>query len=139
LSTFWEPPWKSKTKDPGVQRLAAPASQTAGPLTVMVTGVRVNDQVTMVDLTATNAGADTLTLPIFKTCQLTIPGGTFEADPAASEDLWHETVAPQNETTGTIVFDGVLADGPGQITLTFAQIYGGLDSPRTIEVRFRVK
>ena len=139
LSDIAQPPWKVKTKDPGVQRLAASASNTEGPLTITITGVRVNDQVTMVDLTAMNTGAETLTLPIFKTCQLNVPGGTFEADPAASDELWHETVAAHNESIGTIVFDGVLAAGPGQITLTFTQIYGGLDTPRDIAVRFRVK
>jgi hypothetical protein len=139
LSDIAQPPWKVKTKDPGVQRLAASASDTEGPLTITITGVRVNDQVTMVDLTATNTGAETLTLPIFMTCQLNVPGGTFEADPAASDGLWHETVAAHNESIGTIVFDGVLAAGPGQITLTFTQIYGGLDTPRDIAVRFRVK
>jgi hypothetical protein len=139
LSDIVQPPWKVKTKDPGVQRLAASASNTEGPLTITITGVRVNDQVTMVDLTAMNTGAETLTLPIFKTCQLNVPGGTFEADSAASDGLWHETVAAHNESIGTIVFDGVLAAGPGQITLTFTQIYGGLDTPRDIAVRFRVK
>jgi hypothetical protein len=138
LSEIAQPPWKQKTRDPGVQRIAAPASQTEGPLTITVTGVRVNDEVTMVDLTTENTGSETLNLPIFKTCQLASPGQTFEADPAAS-DNWHEVVAPNSETPGTIVFDGVLAAGPAEITLTFAQIYGGLDSPRSISVRVQVQ
>jgi hypothetical protein len=75
-------------------------------------------------------------LPIFKTCQLNIPGKTLEADPAASS--WAGNVAADNEITGLIILDGVLSAGPGELTLTFTQIYGSLDSPRSIAVHFSV-
>ncbi len=137
LSDIAQPPWKQKTRDPGVQRLAAPASQTEGPLTVTVTGVRVNDEVTMVDLTAKNTGQDALNLPVFGYCQLTIPGKTLQPDPAASN--WEGTVPAGDELNGTIVFDGPLEAGRINVTIHFTKVFGSLDGPDSIAVRFQVE
>ena len=132
LSDIAEPPWVTKTKDPGVERLAREVSNTAGPLTIKVLSVRVNDQVTMIRINAKNAGSDTLTLPIFEAAQLTIPGATLKADPAAGDSSI--IVRPAGESFGLIVFDGVLAPGAADVTLSFTRIHGGFDSPRSISV-----
>lgn len=125
LSDIATPPWLNKTRDPGTQRLAAPVSESSGPLTVEVQSVAVNDQVTMVKIHATNTGPDALTLPDFGGVQLTIPGDTLQPDPAAGD--WPRTVPAGGEATGTIVFDGVLPDGPAEITLAFTQIFGSFE------------
>jgi hypothetical protein len=132
LSDIATPPWLNKTKDPGVERLAREVSNTAGPLTITVLSVRVNDQVTMIRVNAKNAGSDALTIPTFATAQLTIPGATLKADPAAGDSSID--VPPAGESFGLIVFDGVLAPGAVDATLSFTQIYGGFDSPRSISV-----
>jgi hypothetical protein len=132
LSDLATPPWLDKTKDPGVERLAEEASNTAGPLTITVQSVRVNDQVTMIEVLAQNAGPDTLRLPTYTTAQLTIPGATLEADPFAGAQ---EIVVPAgSDSFGTVVFDGVIPAGPAEIALHFTQIFGGFDSPRSISV-----
>ena len=136
LSDILTPPWLDKTKDPGIERLARQVSNSAGPLTITVLSVRVNDQVTIVKINAKNTGSDTLTLPTFTTAQLTIPDETFEADPAAGDSSID--VPPADETFGTVVFDGVIPPGAADITLSFTQIYGGLDSPRSISVSIPV-
>jgi hypothetical protein len=134
LAEVATPPWLNRTKDPGVERLAESATATEGPLTVTVLGVRVNDEVTMVDLSAANTGGDTLRLPAFGYCQLDTAGRTLAADPAATQGLWAEAVPPGDDIDGTIVFDGRPPDGPGEVTLTFTQIFGGLGGPQTISV-----
>ena len=136
LSDIATPPWLNKTKDPGVERLANQTSNTAGPLTVTVLSVRVNDQVTMIKVNAKNSGSDTLRLPTFTTAQLTTQDATLEADPAAGDSTI--VVPPAGESFGTVVFDGVLAPGAAEITLSFTQIYGGFDSPRSISVQIPI-
>ncbi len=132
LSEIAEPPWVSKTRDPGVERLARQVSNSAGPLTITVLSVRVNDQVTIVKIKANNTGSDTLTLPTFARAQLTIPDATLKADPPSSDPSID--VPPGQETFGTVVFDGVIAPGATDVTLSFTQIHGGFDTPRSISV-----
>ena len=132
LSKIAEPPWVSKTRDRGVERLARQVSNSAGPLTITVLSVRVNDQVTMIDIKAKNTGSDTLTLPIFARTQLTVTDATLKADPAAGDSSI--VVPPADEVFGNVVFDGVIAPGAADITLSFTQIHGGFDSPRSISV-----
>jgi hypothetical protein len=139
LSDIAAPPWKQVTKDPGVERLAAPASNTAGPLTITISSVRVNRQVTIVKISAKNSGSDTLTLPVFSSAQLTVPGSkTLAGDPAASDNDGNIQVPPGGEWNGNVVFDGVIPSGSAQVTLSFAQIYGGFNTPRSIAVPFTV-
>jgi hypothetical protein len=127
------PPWEKKTQDPGVERIAKAASQTEGPLTVTVTSVRVNSEVTMLSVTAKNSGSETIALPIFKSAQLNGDGtDTMEADPAASK--WGIQVPPGGKISGRIVFDGVIGPDVKTATLAFAQVMGSLDGPRSISV-----
>jgi hypothetical protein len=127
------PPWEKKTQDPGVERIADTASQTAGTLTVTVTSVRVNSEVSMLSVTAANAGSETLVLPIFMSAQLAVEGSdTMQADPAASK--WPTQVPAGDEISGKIVFDGTIGPDAKTATLTFAQVMGSLDGPRSISV-----
>jgi hypothetical protein len=126
-------PSERKLEDPGVERLGGTTSNTAGVLTLTVTSVRVNDQVTVLTVTTSNQGSDNLTLPLFGSAQLTVPGAaTLEPDPFAG--TWTETIAPGGETTGTIVFDGVLGLQEMQVTLSFTQIYGSFNGPRSFSM-----
>jgi hypothetical protein len=127
------PPWEKKTQDAGVERIADTASQTKGPLTVTVTSVRVNSEVTMLSVTAANTGNETLFLPIFTSAQLAAEGSdTLQADPAASK--WPIQVPAGGQISGTIVFDGTVGSDVTTATLTFAQVMGSLDGPRSISV-----
>jgi hypothetical protein len=137
VSDLVTPPWLNKTKDPGVERLAAEASNTAGPLTLTVTSVHVNDQVTMVDVKAVNTGTDTLELPTFGYALLTTADATFKADPHAGVS---SITAPPGGTPGfgKVVFDGVLKPGAAEVTLTFSHIFGTLRGPQTISVKIPI-
>jgi hypothetical protein len=134
LSKIATPPWLQVTKDPGVERLAKPASANNGTLTLTVTSVRVNQQVTMVKVTAANAGDDALTLPLLQNAQLGLPGKTLQADSSASQSLWNDTIPAKGESTGVIVFDGLLPAGSGEVTLSFSHIFGSLRGPKNISV-----
>jgi hypothetical protein len=135
LSAIATPPWLSKTRDPGVERLATQATAQNGVLTLTVLSVRVNNEVTMVKATAANTGSEAITMYVFQNAQLTLPGATLSADPAATE--W-PTVPPNGEATGTLVFDGVLPPDATEVTLSFSRIYGGLDGPRNISVHIQL-
>jgi hypothetical protein len=137
VSDLVTPPWLNKTKDPGVERLAAEASNTAGPLTLTVQSVHVNDKVTMVDVKAVNTGTDTLELPTFGNALLTTGDATFQADPHAGAS---SITAPPGGTPGfgKVVFDGVLKPGAAEVTLTFSHIFGSLRGPQTISVKIRI-
>ena len=136
VSELVTPPWLNKTKDPGVERLAGPASNTAGPLTLTVQSVRVNDKVTMIEVKAQNTGPDSLTLPVFKNAQLTTADATFEADPAAGASSI--SVGPGSEAFGRVVFDGVLKPGAAQVTMAFLHVMGSLNGPPSISVKISV-
>jgi hypothetical protein len=139
LSDIATPPWLQKTRDPGVERLASKTTTENGTLSVTVRSVRVNDEVTMVELGMTNRGGSALTLPLLENAQLSMPGKTFKADPSASDPTWPGSIPPGEETIGTAVFDGVLPRGPVDVSLSFSHIFGtGLDSPRSITIRFSV-
>jgi hypothetical protein len=139
LSDIATPPWLQKTRDPGVERLASKTTTENGTLSVTVRSVRVNDEVTMVELGMTNRGDTALNLPLFENAQLSRPGKTFKADPSASDPTWPGSIPPGEETIGTAVFDGVLPRGPVDVSLSFSHIFGtGLDSPRNITIKFSV-
>jgi len=127
------PPWEKKTQDQGEERIAKAASQTDGPLTVTVTSVRVNAEVTMLSVTAKNSGGETIALPIYTSAQLNADGSdTMQADSAASK--WDIQVPPGGKLSGKIVFDGVIGPEAKTATLSFAQVMGGFDGPRSISV-----
>ena len=68
-------------------------------------------------------GSDTLTLPLFGSALGRAGGGHARARSFAG--TWSETAPAGGETTGTIVFDGVLGPQEMSVTLSFTQIYGG--------------
>jgi len=131
-------PSERKLEDPGVERLGGTTSNTTqGVLTMTVTSVRVNDQVTVLTVTTENNGSGSLTLPLFGSAQLAVPGAaTLEPDPFAG--TWAETVPAGGETTGTIVFDGVLGPQEMSVTLSFTQIYGSLNGPRSMSMEIPI-
>jgi hypothetical protein len=137
VSDLVTPPWLNKTKDPGVERLAAEVSNTAGPLTLTVQSVHVNDKVTMVDVKAVNTGTDNLKLPTFGYALLTTADATFQADPHAGvSDI---TALPGGTPGfGKVVFDGVLKPGAAEVTLTFSQIFGSVRGPQSISVKIPI-
>jgi hypothetical protein len=127
------PPWEKKTQDPGRERIAKAVSRTKGALTISVSSVRVNEQATIVTMTAGNTGKDSLNLPVYSNALLDVDGAnTFNADPAAG--TFGGTVPARGKATGTIVFDGVLEPGAAHVTLSFAHIFGSLNGPDNIAV-----
>jgi hypothetical protein len=138
VSDLVTPSWLNKTKDPGVERLAAEASNTAGPLTLTVRSVRVNDKVTMVDVKAVNTGTDTtLRLPTFGYATLTTADATFKADGNSGASSI-EALPGGTPGFGLVVFDGVLKPGAAEVTLTFSQIFGSLRGPQNISVKIPI-
>jgi hypothetical protein len=137
VSDLVTPPWLNKTKDPGVERLAAEVSNTAGPLTLTVTSVHVNDKVTMVDVKAVNTGTDTLRMPTFGYATLTTADATFKADGNSGASSI-EALPAGTPGFGKVVFDGVLKPGAAEVTLTFSQIFGSLRGPQNISVKIPI-
>jgi hypothetical protein len=106
----------------GPNVLVGPASGSAGELTLTVTDVWVTAHFTRVQVTASNTGAATLTLPLFKNAQLTgQDGSTQEAD--AFRSHWTEDVPPGGLVKGILVFPGHPAGG-GTLRLTFGVVFG---------------
>ena len=137
LSDIATPSWLRRTQDPGVERLATQATGQNGSLTLTVLSVRVNNEVTMVKATAANSDTNAVTMPVFENAQLNLPGTTLSADPAATD--WPDTIPPEGEATGTLVFDGVLPADATEVTLSFSRIYSlSLNGPRNISVRIQL-
>jgi len=121
--------------DPGVERLAAQVSETKGVLTITVKSVQVNDRATVIDLSATNAGDESITLTR-GFCQLGVPGKPT-LKPDQFNGSWGDGVVPSHgEHNGTIIFDGRLEPETKQVTLAFTQIFVmGPGGPRDIAVK----
>lgn len=129
---FAQPDWERKAQEPGVQRLAAPATRKSGILTVVVSKVEVTERATRVTLTARNSGPESLAMP---TAQLTVPGSaTLQRDQASGS--WSNGEVPAGgEHTGTLVFDGVIPAGVTRATLNFNTIFSmDFGAPRNLAV-----
>ena len=71
---------RRRTREPSAW--AGRRRSTEGVLTVSVSSVRVNDQVTMITVHATNTGDEALNMPLYGNTQLTVPGATtLQPDP----------------------------------------------------------
>lgn len=127
-----KPPWEQRTEEPGVRRLAKPVSKQSGILTVTINAVEVNSEVTMINITATNSGNESISMP---RAQLSVPGSnTLQPDHAVSEFLRGSAPAG-GELTGTIVFDGVVGGHVTKVTLAFTSIHSfDFDAPRNISI-----
>lgn len=118
---------------PGHDVLVAPRSATAGPLTITVRRVLATANFTRVEMTAANRGRDPLTLPVFHACQLTTQDGTtLQGDPFRSD--WPETVPPGGTVRGTVTFGGHPPAGATSASLSFTEIFGSVNAPRSITV-----
>jgi hypothetical protein len=107
----------------GTERLAQRSSGTSGDLALEVTSVVVSSHFTRVTLTARNAGAVTITLPVYDNVLLiSASGRTLQADTFRSK--WPENVPPGHEVSGTIVFPHDLGDGAVVASLSFARVFG---------------
>ena len=95
--------------------------------------MEVTGRATKVSVKAKNASADAIHLPVFGSCQITVPGAaTLKPDPAAGD--WASDVPPNGELTGTIIFDGTIAQSVSKVTISFTSIFGGFDAPRNVSV-----
>ena len=114
-----------------VDVLVAEKSAKAGQLTLTVHHVWVTDQYTKVELSATNSGRVSLSLPLYGNCQLIVPGGrTLSANAFAGD--WPETVPPGVPVRGTIEFDP-LPPGTTKISVSFGQVFG--PGPHSVTIR----
>jgi hypothetical protein len=137
LDAHTDPPWETKTKEPGRERIVKASFHTRGALTVTVSSVRVNNKATIVTITAKNPGKDSLYLPVYSNALLDVPGAsTLNADPDAG--TFNGTVPAGGQTTGTVVFDGVLGAAVTNVTLSFAHVMGSLSGPDNIAVNIAI-
>ena len=119
-------------KDPFKPVLAHEASARSGGLTVKVTQAEANSKDMRLTVTAINSSKETISLPLFKNCQLSVPGAaTLEADPNSQ---WAITVPANGDITGVIVFHGKYQPGNGR--LTFANIFRMGGGSITVEIPF---
>ncbi len=119
-------------KDPFKSVLAHEASARSGGLTVKVTQAEANSKDMRLTVTAINSSSETISLPLFKNCQLSVPGAaTLEADPNSQ---WAITVPAHGDITGVIVFHGKYQPGNGR--LTFASIFRMGGGSITVEIPF---
>jgi hypothetical protein len=117
-------------------RLAAPASGRAGPLTISIESVGVTDHYTKVTLTAVNTSDTPLTIPLFGNCQLIDEFGT-----SLTPKMSIGTGEPISVPTGgipirrTIVFDGRPAPGASTLTVSISTLFWqGPGGPRSLQV-----
>jgi len=104
----------------GTDVLVSRAQGRSGDLTLAVTRVALTAHFTRVDMTASNSGSGSLSLPVYRNCQLNPAGGaTIEADSFRSD--WPESVPPGGRVTGTVVFKRLPA-GVTRASLSFATI-----------------
>jgi hypothetical protein len=114
---------------PGVRRLAAPVTAREGTLTVTVTEVEVNTVTTSVTMTVRTSGEHSVVLP---QSQITVPGAATLRS-AFGLGTWSDVPAG-GEMTGTIVYEGAVGSDVASVTLSFTQIFGGLDDPRNMSI-----
>jgi hypothetical protein len=118
--------------DPFKPVLAHEASARSDALTVKVTQAEANSKDIRLTVTAINSGDESMTLPLFKNCQLSVPGSaTLEADPNSQ---WPITVPAHGDITGVIVFHGKYQPGTGR--LTFATIFRMRGGSISVEIPF---
>jgi hypothetical protein len=123
LNAFPGDPFNDKPdkNDPLKPVLAREASATSGDLTVKVTKAEANSKEIRLQVTAINNGGESMSLPLYKNCQLAVAGGaTLEADPNRSQ--WAITVPAHGQITGTIIFRGSVS-GATSATMSFATVF----------------
>lgn len=107
----------------GTDALAQARSATAGDLTLTVGRVILTRHFTKVEMSATNAGERTLSLPVFANCHL-IPDGDHETLAGDSfRSHWPEQVPAGQTVRGTVTFP-TLPDGVSTVSVSFANIIG---------------
>jgi hypothetical protein len=118
------------------ERLAAPASGRAGPLTISIESIGITDHYTKVTLTAVNASDTPLTIPLFGNCQLIDEFGT-----GLTPKMSIGTGEPISVPTGgvpirtTIVFDGRPAPGASTLTVSISTLFWqGPGDPRSLQI-----
>jgi hypothetical protein len=124
LNAFPGDPFATKSpdkNDPVRKVLAHEASAKSGSLTVKVTQVEANSNEARFLVTAINDDNSSVSLPLYKNCQLGVGGGsTLEADPNQSQ--WAITVPAHGQITGVIIFHGRVL-GATSATLSFANVF----------------
>jgi hypothetical protein len=120
-------------KELGDPVLIAPVSARAGGLGVTVNGVELTRHFTRVQVEVENQSEDTLSVPVFHNISLTADSKeTLEAD--LDRSRWAANVPPGVAQRGTLIFSGHLPEGTTRASLSFATVYGSLQSrPVTVK------
>ena len=120
-----------------VDVLAAPRQAASDGISLAVTRVVVTRFFTAVDLSASNAGSETLRLPVQRNCVLSTGGGArIDGDAFASD--WPESVAAGTTISGTVVFNAPIPPGTGTVGLRFAVVFGyGANAASVDGIRLR--
>jgi hypothetical protein len=121
----------------GPDILVAKKSATVGTLTLTVERIRHTAHFTRVDLTATNTGDESLSLPVYGYSQLTPERGTTMQGESFQSD-WPISVPGAGTVRGTVNF-GRLPSGTTKLNVGFTQIFGpGGNSITVKDVRVRL-
>lgn len=126
--TGWEPR--------AVQRLVEPVMGKAGALRVEVDDVKAGRRYTQVRLTATNAAAFPVTIPLFDNCQLVEPGRvTLEAKTGVTTSAIN--VPPDSvPITKDVVFVGAPARSATSLSLVCNHLFWqGFGQPGSLQVK----
>jgi hypothetical protein len=102
--------------------LTAKKSANVGALTLTVDRIRHTTHYTRVDLTASNSGESSLSLPVYGYSQLTPERGTT-MEAYASRSDWPTSVPGHGTVRGTVNF-GRLPIGTTKLNVGFTQIFG---------------
>jgi hypothetical protein len=116
---------------PGTERLAQQTSGNAGNLALTVTSVRVSTRRTSVEVTAKNASASSLTVPIWSNCSLIEPGGGTH--PGNTDSTFPQDIPGGQTVHGTMIFDRAVPADVHSVNLACSTVYGR-DSPPGAQV-----
>jgi hypothetical protein len=106
----------------GPDILVQPAQGQLDDIQLTVTHVYLTSHFTRVEMTARNSGTTPVTLPLFRNCQLNVPGSdTLTADVDRSD--WSETISSGGQVSGTVVFKRISPDAT-TASLSFAVVFG---------------
>ena len=109
-------------EESAVERLSSPQSGRSGDLTLSVTSVKQGDRTVRADVTITNSGNESVSLPLYGNCTLaSVDGTTLNAN--SFESQWSTSIAGGGKLSGVIVFEGILPLNATKAQLSFATVF----------------
>jgi MFS family permease len=110
-----------------VERLTKQGTGRSGPLTLKVKSLKQGPRTVRAEVTVTNSGGDSVSLPLFGYCTLAAADGTT-LNANASRSQWSNSVVGGGTLSGVIVFDGVFPPEKTTAALSFTTVFGTFDA-----------